>query len=284
MDMIKLPQMDPEQVANEIGEFILKTVVENKATGCVIGLSGGIDSSVTAALIKRVFAGTDYSLIGCIIPADQSHHEDIQDAKDVADKFEIMYKIIYIGDTINNMKMRIEQYEVMNQYDLGNMISRVRANYLSTFAAIYKKVLSGTGNRDEDYGVGYYTLFGDGAVHMNPIGCLSKRLVYQMATYLGMPDNIMGKPPSAGLEPNQTDFTDLGYSYFLVEVVVEALDREISIVELIETIMNGGFIYDKTRFPTPGDVLADILKRNLTAKQKAKIISPPVPKVTLTYE
>jgi len=283
--MIKLPKIEPGQVANEIGEFILKTVAENKAAGCVIGLSGGVDSSVTAALIQRAFVGTDYSLIGYILPSDQFHHQDIQDAKDVADKFGIQRKIFLLADTISRFKSTIEQQEdPMNQFHLGNMISRVRANFLSTFASIHNKVLSGTGNRDEDYGIGYYTLFGDGAVHMNPIGCLSKRLVYQMALHLEVPQKIIDKQPSAGLEPYQTDYGDLGYSYFLVEAVIEALDQGVAIIDLIQTVTNGGYNYDTVRFPTPGDVIVNIMIRNMAAKQKSKIISPPVPTITLTYE
>ncbi len=283
--MIKLAKIDPEQVTYEIGDFILKIVADNKATGCVIGLSGGVDSSVTAALIQRAFVGTDYSLIGYILPSDQHHSQDIQYAKDVAEKFQILYKIVYIDDTLSSMKMRAEQHEdPMNQYDIGNMISRIRANFLSTFAGIYKKVLSGTGNRDEDYGVGYYTLFGDGAVHMNPIGCLSKRLVYQMALHLGVPEHIMERAPTAGLEPNQTDYDDLGYSYFLVEAVLESFEQGTAIIELVQMITTGGYSYDNVRYPTPGDVIIDIMNRHGSAQQKAKIISPPIPKITMTYE
>jgi len=283
--MIKLPKMDPEQVANEISTFILKTVVDNKTTGCVIGLSGGVDSSVTAALIQRAFAGSDYSLIGYILPSDQHHSQDVQDAKDVSEKFQISYKIVYIDETVSRMKDRIEQQEdPMNQFHLGNMISRIRANYLSTFAAMNNKVLSGTGNRDEDYGVGYYTLFGDGAVHMNPIGCLSKRLVYQMALHLGVPEQVMEKAPTAGLEPDQTDYSDLGYSYFLVEAVLEAFDQGTAIIDLVQTVMSGGYKYNEEKFPQPADVIIDIMNRNGIAQRKAKLISPPIPEVTLTYE
>jgi NAD+ synthase len=80
----------------------------------------------------------------------------------------------------------------------GNMIARVRANVLSTKAATEKKIVAGTGNKDEDFGIGYYTLFGDGAVHLSPIGGLSKRLVREMASFLGLGGHIVNRVPTAG--------------------------------------------------------------------------------------
>jgi len=77
----------------------------------------------------------------------------------------------------------------------------------------------GTGNKDEDFGVAYYTLFGDGAVHLSPIGNLPKRLVREMAAYLGF-DDLAGRVSMAGLEPGQTSFKDLGCDYEFAEVVL----------------------------------------------------------------
>ena len=281
--MIKLPTMNPEMVSRQIETFILNTVNQHKKTGVVLGLSGGIDSSVVAVLCKRAFQGTSYNVVGYFLPhrlADESRDY----VNTLVDAFELSSQEIPL-DALAHMNIGLIQEHVglLNDFDRGNLSSRVRANVLSTLAAKENKVLSGTGNRDEDYGIGYYTLFGDGAVHMNPIGCLSKRLVYQMANYLEIPPSIIGRAPTAGLEPDQTDFKDLGYTYETVEMVIEALDQGVNIYDFIIYLEEKHTIYDSNKFRNLGDVVGDIISRNLVAKSKAEIIHPPVPKITLDY-
>jgi NAD+ synthase len=281
--MIKLPTMNPVVVSRQIQKFILNTVEQHKKTGVVLGLSGGIDSSVVAVLCKRALEGTCHNVVGYFLPhvlADKSRDY----VNMLVDEFEILTQEISIEDLARRQKNLMEQYlGLLTDFDKGNLYSRVRANVLSTLAAKENKVLSGTGNRDEDYGIGYYTLFGDGAVHMNPIGCLSKRLVYQMANYLEIPTPIIGRPPSAGLEPDQTDFKDLGYTYETVEIVIEAIDQGVNIVGLLKYFEEKRIVYDPIKFQNVGDVIGDIISRNLVAKSKAQIVHPPVPEVTLDY-
>ena len=281
--MIKLPTMNPVVVSRQIQKFILDTVNQHKKTGVVLGLSGGIDSSVVAVLCKRALEGTDHNVVGYFLPhmlADESR--DYVNA--LVDAFDLPSLEISIHRIVSKNLLEIQEHVgLLNTFDRGNLYSRVRANVLSTLAAKENKVLSGTGNRDEDYGIGYYTLFGDGAVHMNPIGCLSKRLVYQMANYLEIPPSIIGRVPSAGLEPDQTDFDDLGYTYEAVEMVIEAIDQGVNIRELVRYLEGKNIFYDGIKFQNVGDVIGDIVSRNLVAKAKAEIIHPPVPKVTLDY-
>jgi len=281
--MIKLPTMNPEVVSRQIQTFILNTVNQHKKTGVVLGLSGGIDSSVVAVLCKRALEGTSHNVIGYFLPhmlADESRDY----VNTLVDAFDIPSQTIPIDVLVHMNITLLEQHVgLLNTFDRGNLYSRVRANVLATLAAKENKVLTGTGNRDEDYGVGYYTLFGDGAVHMNPIGCLSKRLVYQMANYLEIPTPIIRRVPSAGLEPDQTDFNDLGYTYKTIEIVIEALDQGVNIFKLARYLEEKGIIYNSTKFEHIGDVIVDIISRNLVAKSKAEIIHPPTPKVTLDY-
>ena len=281
--MIKLPSMTPDVVAKEIQRFILKTINQHKKSGVILGLSGGIDSSVVAVLCKRAIEGTSHQMVGYYIPHRVTDSSRIY-VNDLVDAFELPHQIIPIYFICDGHIDLIEQHcGFLTDYQKGNLYSRVRANVLSTLAEKENKTLSGTGNRDEDYGIGYYTLFGDGAVHMNPIGCLSKRLVYQMAIYLEIPESIRGRAPSAGLEPNQTDSDDLGYFYSTVEIIIEAMTQGVNIVTLIQKLEEKQIIFDSKRFQNVGDVIGDVLSRNLVAKSKAHIISPPVPKVTLNY-
>lgn len=290
MTRILLPEMDAEVVADEIGDFICK----HSQIGAVIGLSGGVDSTVTAALAKRAFDNAAYititpsggklqkrELVGYVLPSSINNTNDTEDAIQVARLLGIRYEVISIEPIVEAYK-HTNPGAFESSYDKGNLMSRIRANILSTKSATEKKTLIGTGNKDEDFGIGYYTLFGDGAVHCSPIGNLPKRLVFQMARYLGF-GFIADKPPSAGLEPGQTDFGDLGYRYDLVEIVTEGIRQGIDqenlfgnpqVIEVVEDLLNPEF----TR------VIEDILFRHFyTAKEKADIIHPPIAPITLHY-
>jgi len=302
MKPVMLASMDSKQVCEEIGEFVIETVLETGSRGCVIGLSGGVDSSTTAALIKNGFerhnatrAKQDQKLelVGYILPSGINKTQDEMDAESVAKYLEIRYEI-------HNIEKLVESYKSTNpeafdsHFHKGNMISRIRANVLSTKAATENKILAGTGNRDEDFGIGYYTLFGDGAVHISPIAGLPKRLVREMAAYLGLDKQIIQREPTAGLEPGQSDFKDLGYDYDVVELITAGLEQGFSkkelcehgqIVPLIEKqIETYRSTYGEGQFSSAQAVVGDVLKRHEQAKRKMKIIHPPTPQITLIYK
>ncbi|MEK6758102.1 MAG: NAD(+) synthase [Nanoarchaeota archaeon] len=295
---IKLPTIKPEQVAKEIGDFIVDTVIKVSATGVVVGLSGGVDSTLSAVLAKKGFdeynfqnPKTKLEVVGYILPSNTNHILDSEDGKKVAEKLGIRYEVF-------NIESIVEAYRTTNpealdsSYNKGNMMSRIRANILSTKAASEKKIVLGTGNKDEDFGVGYYTLFGDGAVHLSPIGNLSKRLVRQMASYFGF-DETAKRIPTAGLEPGQTDFKDLGYSYETVELVVSGFEQGLDLEDILsdelfvlastKDLDEYTKIYGKSKFQNSNEIILDIIKRNKIAKLKAKIIHPPIAQVTLNY-
>ncbi len=286
--------MDCETVANEIGDFVIGTVQKVNALGCVIGLSGGVDSSTSAAVVKKAFErhNKGLELVGYILPSSLNASADQSDAEVVAEILNIRHEVVSIEPVV-------KAFEASNpkafdsDYHRGNMISRIRATVLNTKASTEGKIVAGTGNKDEDFGIGYYTLFGDGAVHISPIAGLSKRLVREMAAYLGIPDNIINRIPTAGLEPDQSDFKDLGYKYDVVELVSEghvqgystaqmsASDQIVPLVD--EQIEEYRARFGSVKFETVEAVVDDVLRRHEMANRKVEIIHPPTPEISLIY-
>jgi NAD+ synthase len=299
MNKIKLPRMNCETVCKEIGDFVIDTIVQTGSTGCVIGLSGGVDSSTTAALILTAFLRFDneenknLELVGYILPSNINKMEDAKDAEDVAKILGIRYETHSIEKLVEAFKLtNPEAFE--KNYHRGNLISRVRANVLSTKAATEHKILVGTGNRDEDFGIGYYTLFGDGAVHLSPIAGLSKRLVREMALFLGIDKTIINRVPTAGLEPEQSDFKDLGYDYDVVELVTEGFEQGFTSAQLAsheqvtplaaKQIERYKSVYGDPLLETVEEVIDDIHRRHQLALRKVKIVHPPTPEISLIYD
>ena len=297
---ILLPRMNPEIVAREIGDFLIKEIVEEGKMGGVIGLSGGVDSTCAAALTKRAFDGYNTTgpklkleLVGYLLPSKLNLKADEDDGRKVAEKLEIRYKLINIQPLVE-AKTFVQPDVMANQFHRGNQISELRAGVLHGEAGIENKIVIGTGNRDEDFGVGYYTLFGDGATRVSPLGKLPKRLVRDMARHLGFQD-LADRVSSPGLEPGQTAFGDLGYRYEnIVELVSYGLDQGFSendllihsqtIAEAEKNIKEYEKAFGFKKFNTPRELIRDILRRNKIAKSKARIVSPPMPEITLEFK
>ncbi|MGD9055998.1 MAG: NAD(+) synthase [Desulfobacterales bacterium] len=302
MKSIKLATMDCKQVSKEIGDFVINVVQQAASSGCVIGLSGGVDSSTAAALIKNSFDRyntkraddeQELELVGYVLPSNINVAVDETDAVLVAKHLGLRYEIHSIEALVESFQStNPEAFE--SKFHKGNMISRIRANVLSTKAATENKTLAGTGNRDEDFGIGYYTLFGDGAVHFSPIAGLPKRLVREMARFLGLDKKIVRREPTAGLEPGQSDFKDLGYDYDVVEMVTEGLEQGFSkdelikhpqIVQLIEGQLQQYLsAFGVKKFNSVKAVVQDVFNRHQLAEEKMKIIHPPTPRITLSYD
>lgn len=302
MKSIKLATMDCKQVSEEIGDFVITVVQQAASSGCVIGLSGGVDSSTAAALIKNSFDRyntkraddeQELELVGYVLPSNINVAVDETDAVLVAKHLGLRYEIHSIEALVESFQStNPEAFE--SKFHKGNMISRIRANVLSTKAATENKTLAGTGNRDEDFGIGYYTLFGDGAVHFSPIAGLPKRLVREMALFLGLDKKIVRREPTAGLEPGQSDFKDLGYDYDVVEMVTEGLEQGFSkdelikhpqIVQLIEGQLQQYLsAFGVKKFNSVKAVVQDVFNRHQLAEEKMKILHPPTPRITLSYD
>jgi NAD+ synthase len=296
---IKLARMDASQVADEIGDFILRKVLEMKKTGGVVGLSGGVDSTCVAALTKRAFDRHNakqpkrpLEVVGYILPSHTNDPKDAADGLKVANRLGIRHEVQSIEAIVEAFKTTNPE-ALAHKYHRGNLTSEIRAAVLHAKAATENKAVIGTGNKDEDYGVAYYTLFGDGAVHMSPIGNLPKRLVREMATHLGF-DDLSGRVSTAGLEPGQTSFKDLGCDYEFAELVLNGLDQGLKAEELAlhsQVVSYARQQMEKyvqwhgtPKFESVHALVAEIIQRHEIALLKAEIVNPDIASITLTLE
>jgi NAD+ synthase len=217
--------MRPSELALRISEWIRERVTEAGAQGVVLGMSGGLDSSVTAVLCKRAYPETT---LGLIMPCFSSK-EDVEHAKMVASKFGIAIKVIDLStifksflNTLEGQKSEAGKGEV--DIAVANLKPRLRMICLYYFANKLNYLVVGTGNKSE-IAIGYFTKYGDGAADILPLGDLLKTEERKLAEELDIPRAIIEKVPTAGLWEGQTDEGEIGMSYADLDAIIAALER-----------------------------------------------------------
>ncbi|MBE9501795.1 MAG: NAD(+) synthase [Chloroflexi bacterium] len=200
-----------EELANRITAWIAEKVTGAKCKGVVFGLSGGLDSSVVGVLCKRAFPE---DTLAVVMPC-YSSDTDIAHAQAVARKFQIPAKTIALEGVFDSLLKVLPVAEgdsANRRMAEANLKVRLRMLTLYYLANRLRYLVVGTGNRSE-ISVGYFTKYGDGGVDIMPLGNLVKSQVRQLAIYLGIPEEIIDKPPSAGLWAGQTDEGEMGITY-----------------------------------------------------------------------
>lgn len=215
-----------KEIEKNLVEWIRKKINDAGCQGAVIGLSGGIDSSVTSLLCQKAFPN---NTLGVIMPC-QSNPEDRIDAVKHAEKFGIKYKEVDLTavyekflKTIDSSDQEIElEVQINNQnlstadsnqkLALANMKPRLRMTLLYYYANLNNYLVVGTDNRSE-LKLGYFTKFGDGGIDIAPLGNLVKLEVRGLARKMGIDQKIITKAPSAGLWDGQSDEDEIGLSY-----------------------------------------------------------------------
>jgi NAD+ synthase len=213
-------------------DWIRDRAAEAGARGCVVGLSGGVDSSVVGALCKLAFPDTS---LGVIMPYSDKDHDFTERARELARSLDLQTVVHPIGEAHERLVETFFSHPDLHpetgkrksrslEIPLGNLRSRLRMATLYLYANVNDYVVVGTGNKDEDYGIGYFTKYGDGGVDLSPIADFHKSEVYQLAQALGVPSRIREAPPSAGLWDDQTDEDELGMTYDEIELASKHLD------------------------------------------------------------
>lgn len=233
---VVLPDIDPKFVVENISKFINKIIVQSRSDGLVVGLSGGIDSSLAAYI--SVKAADNDKIMGLIMPSETTPEEDVEDAVLVADNLGIKREIIPIDgllEQFTQLNVPSTSDEQVKKAD-ANLKARIRMIILYYHANSMNRLVIGTGNKSE-LCVGYFTKYGDGGVDLLPLGDLYKTDVQKIAIYLKMSQNIINKPPSAGLWQGQTDEDEMGITYPVLDKILYLLvDQKLEVSQVADEL------------------------------------------------
>ncbi|WP_149731697.1 NAD+ synthase [Methanobrevibacter millerae] len=220
--MNEIPKIDVEKTKKDIIEFVQNKVSEANADGLVVGLSGGIDSTVAAFLACEAVGAEN--VFGIVMPSTTTPTEDKLHGTAIAQQLGINYKEMAI-DSILNEFLSVTQIQD-DKLAIGNLKARIRMSIIYFYANSKNYLVCGTGNKSEIL-IGYFTKYGDGACDMEPIGDLYKTNVYELARCLEVPEEIINKPPRAGLWNNQTDEDEIGMTYELLDkILYRSIEKE----------------------------------------------------------
>lgn len=259
MDSLKPLELNTSLVRRVIVNFIRTELARFGFTRGVLGLSGGVDSSLVAYLATEALGANN--VLGLIMPYRTSNPASRADAELVARQLGIAVRIIEITPMVEPYLTQIPQ----DARRRGNVMARARMIVLYDQAEEFRALVIGTSNKTETL-LGYTTLFGDNAVAIQPIADLYKCQVRQLARAVGVPELIITKAPSADLWVGQTDEGELGFTYDQADAILYRL-------------------VDERRYPA--DVIADgfdarIVQRviELMRRNQFKRVPPIIAKVS----
>ena len=252
--------------------------------GFILGISGGIDSAVTASLCVR----TGYPVLLVEMPIHQSERQ-VQRGKELINLLKKEYpktksELVDLTATFETFKQVIPTTDNAEKValSLANIRSRLRMTTLFHLAGLHSYIVAGTGNKVEDFGVGFFTKYGDGGVDISPIADLLKSEVYVLASYLGVPESIQKAAPTDGLfGDNRTDEDQIGASYDELEWAMKqvALGKEAS--DFLAREKEVFSIYTRLHkanrhkmIPIPVCVIPEEIKRNLHIRNPSRVFKP----------
>ncbi len=220
--------LDFTKLVKDIQNWIKEYINNANAKGVVLGLSGGIDSSVTAAL--SVNALGKENVIGLGLPC-HSIKQDLEDGKFVAENLGINFKIFDLTSTYDMLLSVLKDKMEPSTMAVANLKPRLRMSTIYLVGQSKGYLVAGTGNRAE-IAIGYFTKYGDGAADIEPLASLYKCEVKELAKILEIPEAIIDKKPSAGLWPGQTDEGEIGMSYDLLDEILYRIDHYLELSDI----------------------------------------------------
>ena len=210
-------KLKPAKTIQVLTDFLIDRVNQRNFSGVVIGLSGGIDSAVSAALAVRALGNR--RVVGLFMPYATSDPRSEKDANLIARRLKIdlvNQPLTVLADSF------FSAIPTRNRIRRGNVLARLRMIILFDWSQKTRRLVLGTSNKTEIL-MGYGTWYGDVACSLNALGDLYKTQVRQLAGYLKIPKSILAKPPSADLWPGQTDEGELGVTYAIADQILYRL-------------------------------------------------------------
>ncbi|HRG17925.1 MAG TPA: NAD(+) synthase [Flavobacterium lutivivi] len=216
------------EISNYIVTWLREYAQNAKVEGFVIGISGGIDSAVTSSLCAQTGLKTL-----CVEMPIHQHITQVNRGKEHIEQLmsrfpNVEHAIADLTPVFETFKKAVPEIENQDRLNLSlaNTRARLRMSTLYYFAGIHGLLVAGTGNKVEDFGVGFYTKYGDGGVDLSPIADLVKSEVYEIGKYLKVPQSILNAAPTDGLfGDSRTDEDQLGASYDELEWAMEQVER-----------------------------------------------------------
>ena len=227
-------ELDWSETEKRIRRFIKQYVENSGADGIVLGLSGGVDSSTTAALSSLAIGGD--RVLGLILPEKETYNpKDIADAKLVAEKFGLKTQSCDITPTLEGFYKTIPAFDPADKLFKGNIKARTRMVYLYYYANKLNRIVCGSSDKSETM-MGYFTKWGDAAADISPIMDLYKTQVRKLAVHLGIPAELAAKPSTPALWPNQLAETELGVKYETLDLILYGLERFMTTEEIAQQL------------------------------------------------
>jgi NAD+ synthase len=199
--------IDTDLTRKTLTEFIQTRITQAGFSRAVVGLSGGIDSSLSCYLTVEALGPEN--VLAMRMPYETSSPESLEHAQLVIDELDVKSLTVPITEMVDPL---FERFPEANHLRRGNAMARARMIVLYDQSQAFEGLVIGTGNKTEIL-LGYTTLYGDSACALNPVGDLYKTQIRQLARAIGVPEVIIQKPPSADLWLGQTDEGELGFTY-----------------------------------------------------------------------
>ncbi|HIW33784.1 MAG TPA: ammonia-dependent NAD(+) synthetase [Candidatus Paenibacillus intestinavium] len=218
------PSINAAEEVRKRVDFLKEYVRNTGTTGLLIAISGGLDSAVAVGLCKQATdelsdeSGKEYITLGVFQPYGEQ--SDIADSYAVAEAFNLTHKVeTNIEEAVDEISLEVEhafksvgKHQHISRSGKGNVKARTRMVVQYALAFDMNLLVVGTDHASETV-TGFYTKWGDGAVDITPLSSLNKRQVNQIGAYIGVPESVLIKAPTAGLWDGQTDENELGITY-----------------------------------------------------------------------